>query len=69
MANQATLTITVKYARGSSTITYRTKGRAPGLITNGLGNVLPGQPVQPTSSQAAFWQSVVTAVETDMGIT
>jgi hypothetical protein len=67
VANTARLVITVSAARGSSTIRYSTKGRYVSLIANTLANILPSQPIQPTSSAQAFWQSVLNVVETDLG--
>lgn len=66
MASTARLVITVRAARGSSTISYSTKGRYISFIANTLTNILSGQPIQPTSSPQAFWGSVLDAVETDI---
>lgn len=66
MANQATLKIYVRSARGSSKITYSTSGRYVSLITNAVGNVMPQQAVQPTSSADAFWESVIGLVLADI---
>lgn len=66
MANQAKLTIFVTWGRGSSTVRYSTNGRYVSLTTNNLQNRLLGQPIQPTSSQQAFWASVLDIVEQDI---
>lgn len=66
MAIGARLTIRVKSSRGGSTIQYSTNGRYVSLSTNTLTNILASQPIQPTSSQQAFWGSVLDAVEQDI---
>lgn len=66
MANQAKLTIFVTWGRGSSTIRYSTNGRYVSLTTNTLQNRLLGQPIQPTTTQQAFWGSVLDVVEQDI---
>lgn len=66
VANTARLVITVRSARGSSTISYSTKGRYVSLITNTLQNILGSQPIQPTITPQAFWGSVLDVVETDI---
>lgn len=66
MANQATLKIYVRAARGSSQITYSTSGRYVSLVTNAVGDRLVQQPVQPTSSADAFWESVIGLVLADI---
>lgn len=66
MANQAILKMYVKPARGSCLITYATSGRYVSLITNTVGNRLVQQPIQPTSSPDAFWESVISLVLADI---
>jgi hypothetical protein len=66
MAAQAKLTIRVGSARGSSRISYSTGGRYISLATNILGNTLMRQPIQPTSSDKAFWESVLAIVNADI---
>lgn len=66
MSSRAVLRITVTSSRGGSTIRYNTLGRYVSLFTNTLTNILPSQPIQPTSSQQAFWGSVLDAVEQDI---
>ncbi|MBA0087587.1 MAG: hypothetical protein HRJ53_21590 [Acidobacteria bacterium Pan2503] len=66
MAAQAKITIRVSSARGSSTISYGTSGRYISLATNILGNDLARQPVQPTSTDKAFWASVLSIVSADI---
>lgn len=62
MANQAKMTITVGANRGSSTIAFSTKGRYISLPVNGISADLLRQPIQPTASAVAFWQSVLAIV-------
>lgn len=62
MAHQAKMTIRVNAARGSSTVEFGTTGRYVSLQVNGINEVLPRQPVQPTASVKAFWQSVLAIV-------
>jgi hypothetical protein len=66
MANQAKITIRVTSARGSSGISYSTSGRYVSLPTNGISDDLMQQPIQPTSSAKAFWQSVIAVVAADL---
>ena len=66
MANTARLIVTVRSARGSSTISYSTKGRYVSLIVNTLQNILNGQAIQPTSTVNNFWGSVLDVVEQDI---
>lgn len=62
MASQSKMTIRVRSARGSSTIAYSTGGRYINLQTNAVNGDLPRQPIQPTTSAQAFWQSVLAIV-------
>lgn len=66
MANQASITVRVTAARGSSTISYTTKGRYVSFTTSGYQRQLLQEPVQPTSSLDAFWASVLNEVLADM---
>jgi hypothetical protein len=66
MAAQAKLTIRVQSSRGASKISYSTSGRYVSLPTNILGNQLTRQPIQPTSSDKAFWESVIAIVNADI---
>lgn len=63
MASKAELVVRVTSARGSSKITYITKGRYVSFTTAGLSEQLLGQPIQPTSSLEVFWLSVLAAVQ------
>ena len=63
MASKAELVVRVTSARGSSKITYSTKGRYVSFTTDGLAEQLLGQPIQPTSSLEVFWLSVLAAVQ------
>jgi hypothetical protein len=62
MANQAKMTIRVTSQRGSSGLAISTAGRYINLPTNGVSLDQPRQPIQPTSSLKAFWQSVLVLV-------
>lgn len=62
MAHQAKMTIRVNSARGSSTVEFGTTGRYISLQVNGINEFLARQPIQPTSSAKAFWQSVLAIV-------
>lgn len=66
MANQSKLTIRVTSQRGSSGISYSTGGRYINLATNTVSDDLARQPVQPTSSEKAFWLSVLGIVTADV---
>jgi hypothetical protein len=66
MASQAKFTIRVTSARGSSGISISTSGRYISLATNAINVDLPQQPIQPTSSAKAFWQSVLTIVTAEV---
>lgn len=63
MASQAKLVITVASSRGASTIRYSTKGKYISLTTAGISGDLTRQPIQPTASAAAFWESVLPLVQ------
>jgi hypothetical protein len=63
MASQAKLTVRVTSQRGGSHVTLSTAGRYISLPTNTISADLPRQPIQPTSSAAAFWQSVLAIVQ------
>jgi hypothetical protein len=62
MANQAKMTVRVTSSRGASNVQFSTAGGYISLPTNGINVSLPRQPVQPTSSAKAFWQSVLVIV-------
>lgn len=62
MAHQAKMTIRVNSARGSSIVEFSTTGKYVSLATNGINEYLPRQPIQPTTSTKAFWQSVLAIV-------
>lgn len=62
MAHQAKMTIRVNSARGSSIVEFSTTGKYVSLQTNGINEYLPRQPIQPTVSTKAFWQSVLAIV-------
>lgn len=66
MASKAEMTIRVTSARGSSTISYTTKGRYVSFTTSGLTDQLQKQPIQPTTSLEAFWTSVLGIVSADV---
>jgi hypothetical protein len=66
MASKAELVVRVTSARGSSKITYSTKGRYVSFTTAGLSEQLLGQPIQPTSSLEAFWLSVLALVQANI---
>jgi hypothetical protein len=67
MANTARLSITVKSARGSSTISIQSHGRYVSLPVNTISIYAPGQPILPGTSQNDFWFAVLDAVENLMG--
>jgi hypothetical protein len=62
MASRAKITITVGSSRGASTIAVSSKGRYVSTDVNGFQRELTGQPIQPTSTQAAFWLAVLNTV-------
>lgn len=66
MASKAELTVRVTAARGSSTISYVTKGRYVSFTTGGLADTNTGQPIQPTTSLSAFWLSVLALVQAEI---
>ena len=66
MANRARISIWVTSTRGAAQIRYGTVGRYVSLNVNTLANFMPGQPIQPTSSPAAFWDSVIALVVADI---
>jgi hypothetical protein len=66
MASKAELVVRVTAARGSSKITYSTKGRYVSFTTAGLDEQLLGQAIQPTSSLEAFWLSVLALVQANI---
>jgi hypothetical protein len=62
MANLAKLTVRVTSQRGASNISISSAGRYISLPTNGIAIGLPRSPIQPTSTNGAFWRSVLTIV-------
>lgn len=62
MATLAKLTVRVTSTRGASQVRYSTSGKYVSLDVNTLSAYLSGQPIQPTSSVAAFWTSVLAIV-------
>ena len=66
MASQAKITIRVTSSRGASAVSYSTSGRYISLATNILGNDLSRQPILPTSTDKAFWESVLAIVQADI---
>ena len=66
MATKAEIVIRVTSARGSSTVSYTTKGRYVSFTTSGLTDQLLKQPIFPTTSLAAFWLSVLAIVQADI---
>lgn len=56
------MTVRVTSQRGSSGVSFSTAGRYISLPTNGISQDLARQPVQPTLSAKAFWQSVLVIV-------
>ena len=66
MANQSKMTVRVTSQRGASSISYSTGGRYVNLATNTISDSLSRQPIQPTSSEKAFWLSVLGIVTADV---
>lgn len=66
MATPAKMTIRVDAARASSTVRISTAGRYLSLNTNQISEQLLSQPVQPTSSDKAFWLSVLAIVTAEL---
>jgi hypothetical protein len=66
MANQAKMTVRVTSSRGASNVQFSTAGAYISLPTNGITASMPRQPVQPTSSAKAFWQSVLAIVTAEV---
>lgn len=66
MATKAEITVRVTSARGSSKVSYTSKGRYVSFTTAGYQRQLLGQPIQPTTSLEAFWANVIGAVLADM---
>ena len=60
------MSITVTASRGASHITFSTQGRYISLPVNGIRADMPRQPIQPTASSLAFWQSVLAAVVAEL---
>lgn len=69
MASNASIHIRVRSARGHSIIQYTSKGRYVSLTTAGYNRLLPPASLQPTSSNKAFWTSVVALVAADITAT
>lgn len=66
MASTAKLEIRVTSSRGASAVTISSKGRYVNLATNGYQFYMPRQAIQPTSSQKAFWLSVLAIVQAEI---
>lgn len=66
MATEAKITIRVRSSRGASTVSYSTGGRYISFPTLGYQVTLTGQPIQPTSTLAAFWLSVLAIVQAEI---
>jgi hypothetical protein len=66
MATKAEIVIRVTSSRGASTVSYTTKGRYVSFTTAGLTAQLLKQPIQPTTSLAAFWLSVLAIVQAEI---
>ena len=66
MANQAKMTIRVGASRGASNVSFSTAGKYISLPVNGFHQAMPRQPVQPTSSAKAFWQSILAIVTAEV---
>ncbi|HEV2225138.1 MAG TPA: hypothetical protein VGR84_19250 [Candidatus Acidoferrales bacterium] len=66
MASTSKIVISVQAARGSTRVSYSTKGRYVSFITNGYQRQLLQQSLQPTSSLSAYWQSVIGLVLADI---
>jgi hypothetical protein len=66
VASKAEIVIRVYAHRGSTQVEYTTKGKYVSFQTAGLGDNLQRQPIQPTSSLQAFWQSVLAIVTSDI---
>lgn len=66
MASKAEMVIRVTSSRGSSTISYTSKGRYVSFTTSGLSEQLLKQPIQPTTSLATFWLSVLAIVQAEI---
>ena len=66
MASTAKIVITVASSRGASTIKISSKGRYVSTDVNGFQRELLAQPIQPTSSQSAFWLAVLAVVEASL---
>lgn len=63
MASMAKMTIRVTSSRGASTVRISSNGRYVSFNTSGYQRTLTGQPVQPTTSLAAFWTSILAIVQ------
>lgn len=66
MASSAKIVITVGSTRGASSVRISSKGRYISTPVNGYQRELLGQPIQPTSSQSAFWLSVLALVQANL---
>lgn len=59
MATRARMTLTVTSTRGATQLTITSIGRYVSTDMNKYSIYLPSEPIQPTSSQAAFWLSIL----------
>lgn len=66
MATRARISIWVTSTRGASQVRYNTVGRYVSTNVNTVQNNLPSEPIQPTSSPQAFWESVLQLVLADV---
>lgn len=63
MASQAKLTVRVTSTRGGANVSFSSVGTYISTPMNGYSVNLPGEAVQPTSDQRAFWLSVIAIVQ------
>lgn len=63
MSAQAKLIIRVTSTRGGSNFQFTSSGSYVSTPMNGYNVALPGQAIQPTADQRAFWLSVLAVVQ------
>lgn len=66
MAKGAKISIRVQQGRSAMTISYWTNGLIARLTANDVRNVVVNQPLLPTTGSKAFWEAVLTVVNTDI---
>lgn len=66
MARNSTFKISINAGRNSTTITYSGHGIYRRLTVNDVRNVMTGQPVFASVSSKAFWEAILSAVNTDI---